>query len=458
MKIIINFLVIVVLSVPLSGCQKYLDVIPKDKVVPTTTDDFRLLLNDQFTMNNSTGLGDISSDDARLSDAQYNSLSLSNQNAYIWNTTIYKPIDDVESWNRQYKAISFANTILEGLEKNSSGLPADRDQVKGEAHFFRAYSYFNLVNLFARQFTQATAGSDKGVPLRLTPDPYQKVTRASVKDVYTQIFKDLNAAVALLTDPIIYKTRPTKGATHGLLARAYLQTGEYSKALQNATLALNSVNTLIDYNEVPLGSQYGVTFPISVTSNAEVMFLSFSTDLRGNQYYISADQYNSYDPNDLRRLLFFNFDIVSGGYQFIGNYHDGGRTPTPAPFSGISTAELYLIRAECYARNNNVTNCLADLNKLLINRYKAGTFIPVMASTGEVALNLVLTERRKELIFRNLRWGDLKRLNTEASHAVTLSKTIGGKTYTLTPNSNNYIIPIPDQEIQLTGIQQNPRD
>jgi hypothetical protein len=99
-----------------------------------------------------------------------------------------------------------------------------------------------------------------------------------------------------------------------------------------------------------------------------------------------------------------------------------------------------------------------DLNNLLSFRYLTGTFVPLTASGPEQALDLVLTERRKELVFRgSLRWTDLRRFNKDLNLQVTVTHIINGTTYTLPPNDPRYAMPIPDQEVQLTGIPQNPR-
>ena len=98
-----------------------------------------------------------------------------------------------------------------------------------------------------------------------------------------------------------------------------------------------------------------------------------------------------------------------------------------------------------------------DLNALLKKRYLTGTYIDRTASSANDALVQILTERKKELAFRGLRWMDLRRLNREPQFATTLTRVINGQTYTLQPNSIRYALPIPDDEIALSGLQQNPR-
>ena len=125
-------------------------------------------------------------------------------------------------------------------------------------------------------------------------------------------------------------------------------------------------------------------------------------------------------------------------------------------FTGLATDEVYLIKAECAARRNDVTTAMNYLNNLLVTKWKTGTFVPYTATSSQDALNEILTERRKELVWRAIRWVDIKRLNKEGAN-ITLTRILNGQTYTLPPNSPLYEMPIPSDEISLSGIQQNPR-
>jgi hypothetical protein len=68
-----------------------------------------------------------------------------------------------------------------------------------------------------------------------------------------------------------------------------------------------------------------------------------------------------------------------------------------------------------------------------------------------------LAERRKELIYRGIRWSDLRRLNRDSRFGIILTKTLNGVTYSLLPNDKRYVLPIDEIEIRLSGIQQNNR-
>jgi starch-binding outer membrane protein, SusD/RagB family len=453
------YIVFAFIVAALAGCKDYLDIQPKDKLIPQGVEDFRLLLDDQWTMTLTPGMTDIIADDLSLSEDQYGDVPQDYfQRAYTWSKDVFAPDEDIRDWSAPYTIIFYANTIIEGLAANPAGLQDARNQVEGEASFYRAYAYFNLLNTFSKQYNAATADKDLGVPLRLSSDVTASVTRNSVKEVYTQILKDVNNAIRLLPVKATYKTRPSRAAAYALAARIALQIGDYDQAMAHASSGLSLQNTLLDYSKVdPENSPFDAVFPVTVVSNPEVIFISSTTGLFAKSCYTSSAIYQLYDSHDLRTSLFFREIPDQGNYQFIGSYNDGGSTNVPNPFSGFSVSELYLIRAECYARKNETGKAMSDLNTLLVNRFEENTFHPLTAASPKEALKIVLTERRKELIFRNLRLMDLKRLNADPEYTITLTRTLDGETFTLPPADNRYVLPIPTKEVVATHLEQNPR-
>lgn len=122
-----------------------------------------------------------------------------------------------------------------------------------------------------------------------------------------------------------------------------------------------------------------------------------------------------------------------------------------------------MIRAECKARAEDVGGAMSDLNTLMRNRWdKNVTYVPFVAVNALDALKQVLNERRKELVFRGLRFADLRRLNSDSRFATTLTRklTIGGleQTYSLPPNDPRYTLLIPELVMQSTNMIQNPRN
>jgi len=100
---------------------------------------------------------------------------------------------------------------------------------------------------------------------------------------------------------------------------------------------------------------------------------------------------------------------------------------------------------------------MVDLDTLLVIRRKTDTYVPLTAGSADEALSIVLTERRKELVMRGLRWTDLGRLNEDSRFAKTLTRQIAGTSYTLPPNDPRYVLLIPNEVIQFTKMEQNSR-
>ncbi|QEC73604.1 RagB/SusD family nutrient uptake outer membrane protein [Arachidicoccus ginsenosidivorans] len=112
------------------------------------------------------------------------------------------------------------------------------------------------------------------------------------------------------------------------------------------------------------------------------------------------------------------------------------------------------MRAECLSRAGKVKEAMNDLNTLLLKRWVSGTYKVYNASTTEEALKIILAERRKELLYRGLRWMDLKRFNLEGRN-ITLTRKVDGKIYELKPNDPFYALPIPSYVVENFGYKQN---
>jgi len=439
-----------------SSCKKdWLDAKPnKNLVVPHTLSDLQALLdNTTFIFNhNQPALGEVGCDDYYLLFPDWQGLFTNTEhNAYIWAKDIYNGEPNLD-WSIPFERIFYENYILETIQS----VPADStnlsnwNNVKGSALFGRGFDFYSLADLFAKPFDSATADTDPGIPLRLHSDINGKSTRATVMQTYNQIIADLKASLLYLPALPAYKTRPSKTAAYAMLVRTYLNMGDYSLALLYADSCISLQPVLVNYNNFDVTSQF--PFPVFPTFNNEVIYFATLDNYFVISNYVAivdSTIYHSYANNDLRKYLFI--DTTNGYTRFKGGY-DGY-----TGFGGIATDEIYLVSAECNARLGNINMAMDRLNTLLENRWVTGTFTPLTASTADEALRLILNERRKELIFRGLRWTDLRRLNKDPRFAVTLTRNLNGTIYTLPPNDDRYVWPIPDQEIQISGIAQNPR-
>lgn len=430
----------------------------KSDVVPTTLADLQMILDNDRVLNEwMPALGIIGSDNITLLFSTWQAGSTNQERgAYIFDKDIYRGEPGYD-WLYSYQQVALANIALEGLAKinATSATQAQWNALKGGALTYKAIAYFNLLQLFAKPFNSATSGIDPGIILKNSADVNEPVKRASVADCYAKIVADLEEAEGLL--PVIQPvlTRPTKTAVQAMLSKVYLMMGNYVKARDYASAALTAYGTLVDFNSVNAPAAPNYSFPTFDKKFAEIIFYSETANFRvmGYQEMIVAPElYQQYVANDLRKTLFFE-DRGSGNVYFRGQY-----TGTYPFFSGLATNELYLVRAECYARLGNKDGAAGDLNALLVKRWKTGTYSNYQPSDANEALKKVLDERRKELPFTSsVRWSDLRRLNLEAGFEKTVTHVLNGQSYILLPNDKRYVLPIPDDEIRLSGIVQNER-
>jgi hypothetical protein len=435
-----------------TSCKKFLDAkTDKKLVVPSTIQDAQAILDNYSTLNTYYyPLGAQSDDDYFLSDTYYNSTDENSRNYYVW----YKDAVINNAWNYMYQVIVNANVALETLAKiqPQQSTVNDWKQAKGAALFFRAYAHYQVAQYYASPYDKNIASEKLGIPLRLTSDINEPTVRSSLEETWQQIISDYKEAASLLPVTSSPVSRPSRSAAYAALARTYLDMDDFVSAGKYADSSLQLYNTLLDYNSLnPAASAPFSRF------NTEVLF---NTVMLGpgalliNNARIDSLLYTSYDLNDLRRSLFFQSN-GPGTYGFKGNYD--GTSNNAANFNGLAVDEVYLVRAECNARMGNVASAMDDLNTLLIKRWKSGTFVPYTALDAEDALNKILQERRKELLFRGIRWFDLRRLNKDPRFAKTLIRKVNGQLFELPPNDKRYTFFIPESVIALTGIQQNER-
>lgn len=451
--------IMTMLSICIS-CKKsdFLDKKPNTAITePKTLNDFQLLLDNTIVMNFSGGLGQASADDQIISFSDYKAANSTERNIYIWNKDLYSGETGIQDWNAPYQIVFYANAVLEGLAKSDSVSSPQGQNLKGWALFSRAFAFYDLTRNFCNVYDASSVGTDLGIPLRLSSAIDYVKPRSTLKESIDQIYADLTESVTLLpsTRPANNLNRPSKISAYALLARISLDMRNYAAAEQYADQSLALYSKLIDYNTI---SQNTFT-PFSKTNEELIcnfsqapVYPSLTLNFSRSFNRVSPLLISLYAADDLRLKVYYGQNTDGSFYKNRG-YNGGGLYP----FTGLATDELYLIKAECLARRNEIAAAMDKLNQLLVLRFdKRKTYRPVAASSPADALNKILLERRKELVWRGMRWHDLKRLNKEGAN-ITLSRTLNGVTYTLPPNDPRYVFPIPNDEIALSGIVQNPR-
>ncbi|MEL1241206.1 RagB/SusD family nutrient uptake outer membrane protein [Flavobacterium flavipallidum] len=443
-----------VLATVFTSCDNYVDIKTEGKLIPKETANYRYLLNNASSFNFTYSLVDVSSDDivmrddhATYFDAYYASSAYYKPfvNTYKWADEVY-PIGESDSnLNTMYAALNICNVVISEVMNSTNGTDAERLALKGEAQVHRAFYYLTLVNTFGKAFDPATSSTDPGVPLFTEPTVDADIVRASVQKVYDLIVSDLTEAIDSGLKSVNTGRNvgfSSKASAYGLLARTYLYMGEYAKALTNAEAALALQNTLLNLETY---ASYGDYSWPTTFQDPEIMLSKSSNSYMYSPTILSLSDelLNSFDTKDLRYQLYtrpisnMTWGSFSQGRAYCKEYLSGD-----ARNAGPTVPEMYVIKAECEARNGNATTAMATINTLRKKRFKAAEYYDLTATNAEDALVIVLAERRRELMCRGgFRWFDLKRLNKDPRFAKTITHKYLTETHILEPNGNRYQFP-----------------
>lgn len=449
-------LCLIILSLSTLSCQEYLDEKPfKYLTVPTRLEDLQALMNFRNLYLQISNMPEVLADNYYVEHSVWLAATESQGKLfYHWNSKV----NSDRAWNYSYTwIVYYSNVVLDQLSnfKETAGNKKQVNTIKGEALFYRAFSFWQLSQLYCKPYS-GNAKTDLGIPLRTTVVLETPSTRATVQETYDQIIGDLVLALDLLPQKSDFPTKPNKAAVYGLLSRCYLSMRDYGNAGKYADLCLEQQSELIDFNTIK-------TDPLPFKRfNKETVYYSFCENtlslLHSPRGRVDTLLYQSYSGKDLRKKLFFK--AMTGGnvgsFEFSGCY-DSEYFPNGV-FNGITTGEMYLNRAECYARAGEKELALADLNTLMKNRWDNTVSYPVITATSaDEALEKILIERRKELVYRGLRWSDLRRFNLEGRN-ISLERNVNGQKYLLTPDDPRWVLLIPDDVINRSGMPQNTRD
>lgn len=180
-------------------------------------------------------------------------------------------------WNQNYAIIYQCNDVLDAIEKGN--LTEENDlRNKGEALFFRAYCYFNLVRAF---------GEVPLVTFKINEASEANVPKTTAENIYKQIDSDLTAAEELLPPswPAAYLGRLTWGAARSLHARTYMMRNSWEPMYEAATdvigKGLYNLNTPYDKIFTDEGeNSSGSVFELQCTSTAAMP----ASDKIGSQF------------------------------------------------------------------------------------------------------------------------------------------------------------------------------
>ncbi len=334
-------------------------------------------------------------------------------------------------WYVSYKMISGINTVIDIVE-NDDNIERDDmvNQILGENFFLRALAEFNLLRFYANLPSVGNPETDPGIILRTTADEPTKKARSTVKESYDQVIYDAKQG-AFFMNSSRGKEFASKEAAWALLSRVYLYLEDNDKSIAYADSVINTGKFNLETSD---------SYP-SYFSNAiqrdETIFLIANTqeDSRGKFGSIASMFYSDgnsgwgeeYASQSLRDAMAEHHEDVRWSYidtLFAENgtimtnngievfyikkfsFQDGD--PNLSSPVVLRLAEMYLNRAEGYAKKGMDTQALNDVNEIRKNRGLEGALYDGVPA-GQDILNVVLKERRIELAFEAQRTYDLIR-------------------------------------------------
>jgi len=315
------------------GC-KGLDLGPKDQVSDASfwksPDQFKLAANDFYFALRGPDQGggargtyvELNSDIATGSGSSEMS-SMSNGS--------YLPQANSDVWNNAYAGIRATNYLL--AKATQSGLGSQIDRWVGEALFFRAYNYWNLVKKYG------------GVPLITTvldvnsPEVYSP--RATQQEIIDFIIADLDAAVPKLVKQSQLAPeemgRVTQGAALALKARAALYQGTWLRYHNEGsptamiTASINAAEQLIASNEYDLYRDHGTD------SAYKFLFILQGDDSK--EVILARRYYAGRATHNWTRELWFNYMIPTKKLADMYLCKDGLPITISPQFQGYDSLE-----------------------------------------------------------------------------------------------------------------------
>lgn len=419
----------------------------------------------RFYGRNVVALGDMASDNAVADGSTGHFVSL---NTYVFSDTD----EDLDFlWLGGYRVLDRTTRTIQGAKKVLAevGNLTTKDSALlysyiSQCYALRALSFHSLVNIFGLPYVKGQENSQTGIVLMTdAPIPtFSRVARSSVQQAYAQILADIADAktayktVAGYDEFAVANDMTTiapnqffmnEAAIYALQARVALFMGEYDQAVEAADSAINKRNSGEISDEMYL----------KMWTNTSISDEDIFTIAKSENDNLSSDAlntlYGSYGGSltDTLIKIFSKKDIRLGLIDQPKRH--------PKKFDGIPTSgavnnipvfrksEMYLIKAEAYARKNAISDAQQSLF-MVAKRDKDITQATSLPSAQQDLITFIAAERRRELFEEGFRWYDTRR-NAEVirvSSGTSLPFDVA-----------RFVYPIPANEVNSGfGVLQNP--
>lgn len=428
-----NIFLFISMLMILSACED-LEQTPPNIASSSSLTEYGEVLNAAYHYHNESCtpmaiFGDFRSDNCRFDESPHDNFDSFNGDLITMEGDFFQPF-----YAGLYRSILSANIVIEGSD--------DLTEV-AEAQFVRALAYFKLVKVFGGvtiNLDDAPSTSDQSI-----------LVRSSVAEVYAQIITDLDDAIAVLDNTQMSSNRASEVAAQGLLGKVYMQMKNYSDAETVLEAAISGaagagISLQTNYADV-FSSEWNeeILFSTGLSSSIEIDLYSDDNftvwygggNTKADEIPVNMDLIDAFDvAGDTVRKAYSIDTVNQYGTKYAG--------AADQDWIELRLADVILLYAE--ALNENGTAAATVLPLLDDIRTRAGlTSLTGTITSQDDVREAIATERRLELAFEGQRWFDLVRTGTVDAE---MGETI---------NSDYYLFPIPDSEVQSSNgiITQN---
>ncbi|WP_461638600.1 RagB/SusD family nutrient uptake outer membrane protein [Labilibaculum euxinus] len=428
-KIIIQLFLMLVM---LSGCTDYLDVKPRGYDVPEKLEHYAGLLygkDDIFTLSVFPNMSFEFTTTENGYNFAYSVLGAEDMNAYKWESDIFRTDDVCSEWNDPCKQLYTINLVVDEVLQASDGTEDEKKAVWAEARVMRAWYTFMMAQFFGAPYNESTAASDLCIPIITTSATVDvEFPRAKVQEVYNYVITEMEESLPFLEDREEHFKRIFMPTGNAMLGKVYWMMGKYEKALPYLQVAKNKIDSdgsrgLLNYND--LMEEGEISYPNVAKTNPESLYSEsiyprlwlalYPSFIESTLLHVKTEVLEKYfTPNDYRLAM------VSGLNSGLSAYAQSSLDPSDyyypnssriATDIGVTVADVYLMYAECLARNSQTTEAKSVLTEFRENRIEPGyADIPADVNTQEELIKFVVAERIREGIGMGTTWFDMRRL------------------------------------------------
>lgn len=484
------FFLIILNTILVSSCSRFLEQSSQDLIRPVSVAHFKELLQGEAYFKDILKNGwfiEAMTDNFMARDPQY-ATTVANTKAdyckyaFQWAKDLETPegIFTDNLFRTIYKNILAANICIEALDK-MTGTEDEKNVLKGQAYFTRAYGYFILANLYSKPYNEAN-DDDLCVPLITSTVPsLNRYPRATIKEIWDLISRDIEISVEALAKDKVKRTfyEINYKASLILATRIFLYMEDFQKVITYGEKYLLITSELKDISAIttsPSGSGSNATkcflYPFENNEIAWTFGPMTGASILGTYWYFTSDKVglspicmgasagvegaliDTYTSTDRRRNWWFVQPSGQPGAILASVVHQ------PTKFSyydnvrftqNMRTAEVYLNLAEAYIRSSNPQNSTAVTYLNTLRSKRIGSYVPLTVAgfaNKEALLKFTLEERRRELCFEEFhRWWDLRRSGMPAITHYWLADK-----YVLNEKDPAYLLNFPKEELDFNNL------